>query len=103
MSEGTDGFWDAIKDMGAAVVNEAIMPALEKAIPQGASELGQALFTGQGYMPYGPTERPMDVPEATQPEMEQMSLGDAMAKAAEAPAVEPLQIDQQQGMDGREM
>jgi hypothetical protein len=52
---------------GIAVVagwfaRQVFMPAAEKAIPQGAAELAQALFTGNGYMPYGPTERPMDQP-----------------------------------------
>jgi hypothetical protein len=41
---------------------EAVIPALEKLIPQGASELANALFQGHAYMPYGPTSKP--VPKA---------------------------------------
>lgn len=39
-----------------AVWSQAILPALEKLIPQGAAEIAQALNTGQAYVPYGPTE-----------------------------------------------
>jgi hypothetical protein len=42
-----------------SVVDEAIMPAAQKLVPQGAAELAQALYTGSGYMPYGPTEKPV--------------------------------------------
>ncbi len=42
-----------------SVVDEAIMPAAQKLLPQGAAELAQALYTGSGYMPYGPTEKPV--------------------------------------------
>jgi hypothetical protein len=41
---------------------EAVVPALEKLIPQGASELANALFQGHAYMPYGATSKP--VPKA---------------------------------------
>jgi hypothetical protein len=29
-------------------------------VSQGAAEAAQALFTGQGFVPYGPTDRPME-------------------------------------------
>src|SRR5690349_7816229 len=48
-----------ILNAAKAVVNEAIMPAAEKLIPQGAAEISQALFNGNGYVPYGPTEKPV--------------------------------------------
>jgi hypothetical protein len=47
----------------SAVYKHALMPALEKLIPQGASELANALFQGHAYMPYGTTQRPVDMPE----------------------------------------
>ena len=53
---------DALKWLG----REMVMPAAEKLIPQGAAEVAQALNTGQGYVPYGPTERPVGEPEAPQ-------------------------------------
>ena len=46
-------------DMAKALWNEALLPAAEKMIPQGAAELSQALFNGSGYVPYGATERPI--------------------------------------------
>lgn len=77
---------------GIAVVvgwfaRQVFMPAAEKAIPQGAAELAQALFTGDGYMPYGPTERPMDQPEhgvhGPQPQEAQDRAGEAQGHAEE--------------------
>jgi hypothetical protein len=41
------------------LLNEAVMPAAEKLIPQGAAELAHSLFAGNGYVPYGPTESPV--------------------------------------------
>ena len=55
---------EMIASFGKAVITEAVMPAVEKMIPQGAAELGQALYTGSGYMPYGATERPMEIEPA---------------------------------------
>jgi hypothetical protein len=46
-----------------AFCKHALMPALEKLIPQGASELANALFQGHAYMPYGPTQMPVPKPE----------------------------------------
>lgn len=46
------------------LIENAIMPALEKLVPQGAAELSQAIFTGNSYVPYGPTERPVSMPDA---------------------------------------
>ncbi|MDR3620474.1 MAG: hypothetical protein P4L85_14075 [Paludisphaera borealis] len=53
--------WDA----GEWVVTQAVMPALEKLIPQGASELANALFRqSSAYVPYGPTQKPVPKPKA---------------------------------------
>ena len=46
-----------------AVIDHAIVPAVEKLIPQGASEAAQALFTGNGFTPYGPTADPVPMHE----------------------------------------
>jgi hypothetical protein len=35
-----------------AVVTEAVMPAAERLIAQGANELGNAIFTGSAYLPW---------------------------------------------------
>jgi hypothetical protein len=43
--------------------HHALMPALEKLIPQGASELANAIFQGHAFMPYGPTNRPVEKPD----------------------------------------
>lgn len=37
-------------------VGDAVMSAAEKLIPQGAAEVAQALYTGNAYVPYGPTD-----------------------------------------------
>jgi hypothetical protein len=55
--------WDAASTVVRAFYREALMPALEKLIPQGASELANALFQGHAYMPYGTTQRPVKSPE----------------------------------------
>lgn len=92
MSKGTDGFWDAVVSGIDAVMTEAIMPALEKTIPQGAAELSQALFAESAYVPYGPTDREMEMPD--------QSLGQAMENLPlEPPQVEPPQHE----MGGHEM
>lgn len=44
-----------------AVMDQAVMPALEKLIPQGAAELAQGLYTGNAYVPYGPTDNPVSM------------------------------------------
>ncbi len=46
---------------------EAAMSAAEKLIPQGAAELAQGLYTGNAYVPYGPTD--MAVPMQDDPAM----------------------------------
>ena len=33
----------------------------------GAAEVGQSLFTGNAYMPYGPTQAPIELAEASPP------------------------------------
>lgn len=73
MSEQTEGWSGQFARFGKAVVNEALLPAAEKLIPQGASEVAQALFTGNAHVPYGPTNRPVSMEssglygEATEP------------------------------------
>lgn len=49
------------------IANKAVMPALEKVVPQGAAEIGQALFTGQGYTPYGPTQQEVPIADQLEP------------------------------------
>jgi hypothetical protein len=41
----------------AIFVGRAVMQAAERLIPQGAAEVGQALFTGNAYAPPGLTEK----------------------------------------------
>ena len=53
------GIGEKVAEFGKAVFDKAVMPAMEKLIPQGAAEVAQALFTGNGYVPYGPTEQPV--------------------------------------------
>ena len=49
----------AVRVMAAPVafVGRAAMQAAERLIPQGANELGQAIYTGNAYAPPGLTER----------------------------------------------
>lgn len=61
MSEQTDDWGRQLARYTKAVIDKALLPAAEKLIPQGASELSQALFTGSAYMPYGPTNRPVSM------------------------------------------
>lgn len=62
---------------GAAAVGNKVMERLSpvtiaqevgaasmRAGSQGAAELAQALYTGNGFVPYGPTERPLEVIQA---------------------------------------
>ncbi len=59
MSEESKSWQQQLAAFAKGVVTEAVMPAAEKLIPQGAAELSQALYTGTGYMPYGATEKPV--------------------------------------------
>ncbi|MEO2092206.1 MAG: hypothetical protein ABGY75_22345 [Gemmataceae bacterium] len=59
MSEESKSWQQQLAAFAKGVVTEAVMPAAEKLIPQGAAELSQALYTGSAYMPYGPTEKPV--------------------------------------------
>lgn len=61
MTEHTEGWGQQLARFGKAVVNEALLPAAEKLIPQGASEVAQTLFSGSAYVPYGPTNRPVSM------------------------------------------
>jgi len=61
MSEQTEGWSGQFARFGKAVVNEGLLPAAEKLIPQGASEVAQALYSGNSYVPYGPTNRPVSM------------------------------------------
>ncbi len=61
MSEQTEGWGGRLARFGKAVVKEALLPAAEKLIPQGASEVAQALYSSNAYVPYGPTNRPVSM------------------------------------------
>ena len=65
------GFVGAVIGSISWVAREAVIPAMEKLIPQGAAELSQALFTQNAYVPYGPTE--MAVPDP--PTLESQVMG----------------------------
>jgi hypothetical protein len=60
---------EAVGDVASWAFDEALMPAAEKLIPQGAAELSQALFNGSAYVPYGPTEAAMPI-EAAAPSLD---------------------------------
>lgn len=79
MSQRTRAVFEALKEGAAAVGREAIMPALEKLVPQGAAELSHALMTGQvGYVPYGPTEMALERPGETVAKPEITSFDDKL-------------------------
>lgn len=59
MAEERRTWSERLASYAKSVCDEAIMPAAQKLVPQGAAELAQALYTGSGYMPYGPTEKPV--------------------------------------------
>lgn len=76
------------------VLKHAVMPALEKLIPQGGAEIMQALYTGQGYTPYGPTEQEVGLPAGEQGQAasdQEMSErgGDTQARQPEPIEVQP--------------
>lgn len=57
-SKGIIGhLWDRVK----AIPTEVASTVTDKVIPQGSAELSQALFTGNGYVPYGPGQSPLAV------------------------------------------
>lgn len=80
MSEQTESWGGQLARFGKAVVNEALLPAAEKLIPQGASEVAQALYSSNAYVPYGPTNRPVSMESAS---MESSGL---YGEGAEQPA-----------------
>lgn len=49
--------WERVK----AIPSEVAATLTDKVIPQGSAELAQALYTGQGYVPYGPGQKPLAV------------------------------------------
>jgi hypothetical protein len=61
------------KEMDAGVV---------RLVGQGAAEAAQALFTGNGFVPYGPTDRPLTVETPVQ--------GTQTTATVQAPAVMPV-------------
>ncbi len=65
-----------------AFVGRAAMQAAERLIPQGAAELGQAIFTGNAYAPPGLTER------LVPPDRGNVH-GAGAGQATQAPAVAP--------------
>lgn len=88
MSEQNEGWGGQLGRFGKAVVNEALLPAAEKLIPQGASEVAQALYAGNSYVPYGPTNRPVS--------MEPSGL---YGEAAEPPASYEAELQQYMTLD----
>ena len=67
---------------------------LDKMAVQGAAEVGQALFTGSAYMPYGPTQASIEVAD-TVPAMDTAPIQAPEGQAPEPPsAPEPLSYDQ---------
>lgn len=93
-SQGGSMLVDAMKGLW----NEALGPALDKMIPQGAAELGHALYTGSAYVAYGATEMPLQAPQVEAPAMAppdaapQASYDDLKAQVAQqAPQIEPPQ------------
>jgi hypothetical protein len=80
------------------VVREAIMPALEKTIPQGAGELAHALNTGSAYLPYGSGQRPLD------PQRANDAMGHGLPPQAQGQTQQqPGHDAKQQENDGRDM
>lgn len=59
MADEKHTWTERLASYARTVLDEAIIPAAQKLLPQGAAELAQALYTGSGYMPYGPTEKPV--------------------------------------------
>lgn len=45
------------------LATEMFIPAAEKLIPQGGAEFMQAMYNGQGYTPYGPTQAEVPMPD----------------------------------------
>lgn len=56
---------EIFSDIIKGVFSEAIMPAVEKLLPQGASEIAQVLNTGHAFVPYGPTNSEVPMVEAS--------------------------------------
>jgi hypothetical protein len=61
VTEQPEGWRDQLARYARAVVTEAVLPAAEKLIPQGASEMAQALYAGNAFVPYGPTNAPIEM------------------------------------------
>lgn len=81
MTEQPEGWRDQLARYAKAAVTEALLPAAEKLIPQGASEIAQALYAGNAFVPYGPTNQPVPMegaglygPTAEQPASYESSL-----------------------------
>lgn len=77
------------KDQAVRFVNEVAETVTDRIVPQGASEIAQALNTGQGFVPYGPTSEPM--PEPTSMEAPSMEAAPIEAPQMEAASMEPTQ------------
>jgi hypothetical protein len=81
VTEQPEGWRDQLARYAKAAVTEALLPAAEKLIPQGASEIAQALYAGNAFVPYGPTNQPVPMeaagmhgPAAEQPASYESSL-----------------------------
>ena len=68
--------------LNARTFLEELGAGVDKMFSQGAAELGQALFSGNAYMPYGPTQSPIAMAE------EAPANDTAPAQVSEAPVQE---------------
>lgn len=83
-----------------ALWDNAIMPAAEKLIPQGAAELGNALFTGSAYMPYGPTNEPVAMGQETGIEAQSIEPAQSYESLIqETAAMQPPQQEPELGLE----
>lgn len=90
-------------DMAKALWNEALLPAAEKMIPQGAAELSQALFNGSGYVPYGATERPIPMEQEGGSIYGSPQASQEMAPTAPEPQVSYDELKQQVAVQSQEV
>ncbi|OWK34929.1 hypothetical protein [Fimbriiglobus ruber] len=79
------GWSQIVKDFAKEVVVDGGMAALEKSIPQGASELSNALFAGNAFTLYGPTNVPVELTDA------QSDFGDTLDQYASRVPAESTQ------------
>ena len=69
-----------LKDIGdrlKAIPSEVASTLTDKVIPQGATEVVQAIYAGHAFTPYGSAQQPLDI------EGPQMSYQDTLRDAAQ--------------------